>query len=302
MADLVNAQARLGVLLLAAILAACQPTPDPPPSAAPATEARAAEAPEGQASPTPAGVSQPRPRTPPAAVARERPAWLGTRVLPRRPDGFGQVQRTPRALRDRRLVTPALLPDPPDGGFRFNIARVPVDVARRSTWSRDCPVALDDLRYATVTFWGFDERAHTGELLVHRDVARDIVGVFRRLYAQRFPIEEMRVVRAEELDLPPTGDGNTTTAFVCRPSRGSVRWSQHAYGLAVDVNPFHNPYVKGDLVLPELASAYVARDRRRPGMVLPDGPVVEAFDRIDWKWGGHWTSLKDWMHFSADGT
>lgn len=235
-------------------------------------------------------------------MARERPAWLGTRVLPRRPDGFGEVQRTPAVLRNRRLKTPPLLPDPPDERFRADIARVPDDVVRRSTWSPQCPVDLDELRYITVTFWGFDERPHTGELLVQRDVARDIVGVFRRLHAERFPIEEMRVVRAEELDLPPTGDGNNTTAFVCRPSRGSTRWSQHAYGLALDVNPFHNPYVKDDLVLPELASAYVDRDRRRPGMVLPDGPVVEAFTRIGWGWGGHWSSLKDWMHFSADGT
>ena len=81
--------------------------------------------------------------------------------------------------------------------------------------------------------------------------ADDAVEVFRALHQARFPIEEMRVIDAPELDLPPTGDGNVTSAFVCRPTRGSSTWSEHAYGRAIDVNPFQNPYQKGDVVLPE---------------------------------------------------
>jgi len=153
----------------------------------------------------------------------------------------------------------------------------------------------------TVTFVGFDGRDHTGELLLHRDAAEDVARAFEALHAARFPLEELRVIAAHELDLPPTGDGNVSSAFVCRPSVGSTSWSQHAFGRAVDINPFHNPYVRGDLVLPELAGAYVDRDLLRPGMVLPDGPVTAAFAAIGWGWGGTWTSAADWMHFSATG-
>ncbi len=160
----------------------------------------------------------------------------------------------------------------------------------------------DELRYVTVSFWGFDEEPHTGELLVHRDVADDLASVFASLFEARFPIEEMRITRPDELDAPPTGDGNDTGAFVCRPSRGQTRWSAHAYGRAVDVNPFHNPYVKDDLVLPELASAYTDRDDRRPGMITEGDTVTAAFDAIGWAWGGRWTRPVDRMHFSADGT
>ena len=98
-----------------------------------------------------------------------------------------------------------------------------------------------------------------------------------------------------------SGDGNDTGSFNCRPVRGATTYSQHAYGLAVDVNPFQNPYLKGDLVLPELASAYKDRSWRRPGMILADGPVVRAFARIGWGWGGSWHSLRDLQHFSANG-
>jgi hypothetical protein len=169
------------------------------------------------------------------------------------------------------------------------------------TWTPRCPVALRDLRYVTVAFWGFDRRPHTGELVLHERVARDVVGVFRRLYRERFPIEQMRLVTTADLRAPPTGDGNNTAALVCRPVRGGDEWSAHAYGLAVDVNPFQNPYRNGDLVLPELASAYLDRGWRRPGMVRPGGVVVDAFARIGWSWGGDFDSVIDPMHFSATG-
>ncbi|MEX2654714.1 MAG: M15 family metallopeptidase [Acidimicrobiia bacterium] len=180
------------------------------------------------------------------------------------------------------------------------IGPVPPDVVARSTWSTGCPVSLDDLSYLIVSHWGFDGDHHTGELIVHADHAESIVGVFSHLHDARFPIEQMRVVRADELDLPPTGDGNVTTAFVCRPVVGSTSWSMHAYGLAVDINPFHNPYVKDDLVLPELASYYTDRSLARPGMIVEGSVAVGAFDDIGWFWGGRWSTLDDPMHFSAN--
>ncbi|WP_230486722.1 M15 family metallopeptidase [Nocardioides anomalus] len=188
----------------------------------------------------------------------------------------------------------------PGDGFAARVERAPADVLARSTWEPGCPVAAADLSWVRLSFWGFDDQRHTGELLVHASVADDLVGVFRTLYRDRFPLEELRITPRAELDAEPTGDGNDTGAFVCRPSTGSTTtFSQHAYGLAIDVNPFQNPYLKGDLVLPELASAYLERDRQRPGM-LTDA-VVAAFARIGWEWGGDWQSLKDYQHFSQNG-
>ena len=230
------------------------------------------------------------------------PSWLGTRPLPLRPDGYGEIQPTPPELRDRQLATVDVLPPPVDDTFASAIVAVPESVAERSTWHPDCPVGLDDLRYVTVAFWGFDGRPHTGELLVNADAAQDLVQVFRRLHDARFPIEEMRITRVDELDAHPTGDGNNTGSFVCRPSRGTTSWSDHAYGRAVDINPFHNPYVKGDVVLPELASAYSDRLVERPGMILGGDVVTTSFADIGWGWGGNWRSSTDTMHFSASGS
>jgi hypothetical protein len=89
--------------------------------------------------------------------------------------------------------------------------------------------------------------------------------------------------------------------MVCRPTTGQTFWSAHALGLAIDVNPFQNPYVRGDLVLPELASSYVDRHQQRPGMIIDGDVVVEAFAAIGWTWGGRWDDPVDTMHFSATG-
>jgi D-alanyl-D-alanine carboxypeptidase-like protein len=225
-------------------------------------------------------------------------------VLPLGPDGFGESRPTPAILRNRRLPTTDFLRRPESRRFAATIGPVPRSVVERSTWRPRCPVSLEQLSYLRMTFWGFDHRAHTGEMIVNASVDEQIVGVFRALYEARFPIEEMRVVTLEEQRAwrtAPTGDTNVTSSFECRPATLGSSWSEHAYGLAIDINPFHNPYLRGDLVAPELAGAYTNRDWRRRGMVLEGDVVTRAFDAIGWGWGGRWSSLKDWMHFSRSG-
>ena len=161
---------------------------------------------------------------------------------------------------------------------------------------------LEGLSYLRMSFYGFDGLAHSGEMIVAAEFADRIVDVFRRLWEARFPIEEMRVQDQAEMDAHPTGDGNVTGSFECRPAVGrSGGWSMHAYGLAVDINPFHNPYTKGDAIAPELASAYLDRADLRPGMIVEGDTAVTAFDEMGWGWGGRWSTAKDWMHFSSNG-
>lgn len=238
----------------------------------------------------------------PAGGATAAPSWLGRRVLKLRKDGYGVMGPTPPEFDPRNIATVDTLPPPAGGTFRSTVTAVPASVVARSTWGPGCPVTLEDLRYVTVSFVGFDGRPHTGELLVNKAAAPAMVRVFRKLYAARFPIERMVVTTAEERDAPPTGDGNTTGSFNCRSAAGTTHWSQHAYGLAVDVNPFMNPYVKGGITLPELAGTYRDRADVRPGMITRGSPAARAFAAEGWVWGGSWKSLKDYMHFSRSGT
>jgi hypothetical protein len=292
----------LASIVVGATVAACAvqpPAPRPEPDRA---------APAGQPTrPATTPPSATQARRPPGAAGPPTPppaAWrVGARPLPLRPDGFGRVLPTPPQLRDRRLPTVDRLPPPSGGRFRSTLAPIGPAIRARmgQTWKPGCPVGLADLRYVTVSFRGFDGRPHTGELVVHRRVARQVAWVFARLYRAGFPIEAMRLVTTADLHAHPTGDGNNTAAFVCRAARQQARWSAHAYGLAVDVDPFQNPYRRGDLVLPELAGAYLDRDRARPGMIRAGDVATRAFAAIGWTWGGTWRSPTDLMHFSATG-
>jgi hypothetical protein len=169
-----------------------------------------------------------------------------------------------------------------------------------TTWEPGCPVGIDELRQLTVRHVDLDDAEQEGELIVHADVAEDLLDVFARLYEQRFPIERIEPIEHFDGDDDASMAANNTSAFNCRPITGSDRWSEHAYGRAVDINPVQNPYVRDGEVLPPEGEPYVDRSDERPGMLTRPGPV-EPFDEIGWGWGGDWSSLKDYMHLSLTG-
>lgn len=199
-------------------------------------------------------------------------------------------------------VTPAVVPVAvtlPD--FTSSVRSIDAALAARmrTSWRSGCPVALGDLRYVRVTYYGFDGAAHGGEMVVHRDVAPAVVRIFRRLYDNRFPIARMRLVDDYAGSDDASMAANNTSAFNCRRSTGGTSWSQHSYGRALDINPVQNPYVKGDTVLPGAGRAYLDRWPLRPGMV--NWTVRDAFADAGWSWGGSWRTAKDYQHFSRTG-
>jgi D-alanyl-D-alanine carboxypeptidase len=188
--------------------------------------------------------------------------------------------------------------------FRGTVERIDAAQAKRMTgvsWRPGCPVSLRDLRLLRMSHWGFDGRVRMGRLIVHRDVARPMVAVFRELHAARFPIRRMVPVDAYGASDFRSIEADNTSAFNCRYVEGTNRWSNHAYGTAIDINPIENPYVSGGATSHPASRPYVDRARRRPGMAFEGSALVRAFDRIGWGWGGRWTSVKDYQHFSASG-
>jgi hypothetical protein len=188
--------------------------------------------------------------------------------------------------------------------FRGTIERIDGAQAKRMTgvsWRPGCPVHLRDLRLLRLAHWGFDGRRRTGRLVVHRDVARDLVAVFRRLYDARFPIRRMVPVDRYGASDFRSIEADNTSAFNCRFVEGTTRWSEHAYGRAIDLNPIENPYVSGGRTSHRASVPYLDRSRRRPGMAVEGGIVVRAFDAIGWGWGGRWPGVKDYQHFSRSG-
>jgi len=171
------------------------------------------------------------------------------------------------------------------------------------SWHSGCPVAPSALRRVRLSYWGFDGQAHTGALVVNESAVRDVVVVFKRLYRARFPLRRMRPIDAYGGNDERSLAADNTAAFNCRyvVGSGSRRWSQHAYGLAIDVNPVENPYLEGGRVHPRAGRAYVDRSKLRPGMAVRGGVLVRAFAAVGWQWGGRWAGTPDYQHFSATG-
>ncbi len=174
---------------------------------------------------------------------------------------------------------------------------------RGSSWHPGCPVGLGRLRLVEVTHWGFDGDAHRGRLVIDRREARDILRVMKRLFRLRFPIRRMELIDRYGADDRRSMDADNTSAFNCRFVAGTNRWSMHAYGMAIDVNPIENPYVSGSHVSPPAGAAYADRSRRAKGMIHAGGGVVRAFaKKAGWEWGGSWPGARDYQHFSENGS
>jgi D-alanyl-D-alanine carboxypeptidase len=193
----------------------------------------------------------------------------------------------------------------------FHSAIHPLAPAQRAQlegryWHAGCPVPLTGLRLLTVSYWDFSGDRQIGELVVNQRSAAPLAKVFRQLYRLRFPIRHLTFADAYGPKGSQPADGDISGSFECRravPSpcgSGTGNWSQHAFGLAVDLNPIENPYTGCGRTRERASVPYLNRSKVRRGMVTP--AVVRAFRSIGWGWGGSWAgSTKDYMHFSSTG-
>lgn len=209
-----------------------------------------------------------------------------------------------------RVTTTTIAPHAPSrapttsDGFDASITEIDGATAAtmRASWRPGCPVPLSGLRVLTLTYLGFDGAPHTGRLVVNESVAGGVVSAFHRLFDARFPIERMTPVDAYGGDDDAAVAADDTSAFNCRPPDGGSGWSEHAYGLAVDVNPLRNPYVHADgSVKLAVSRPWTNRGLQLPGMIHAGDVVVRAFASIGWGWGGGWSGARDYQHFSANG-
>lgn len=174
---------------------------------------------------------------------------------------------------------------------------------RATTWHAGCPVPPEDLRELTLSYWNFDKKPATGTLVVHKDVAEEVVAVFQDLFSHGFLVEKMSPVEDYGGSDDRSMAANNTSAFNCRDVTGSPgRFSNHSWGRAIDINPLTNPYVLGAKVLPPEGAKYTDRTKVFPGSILKDGFAVKRFAQVGWTWGGSWTDRTDYQHFEKPAT
>ena len=228
-------------------------------------------------------------------------------VWSRHPDHVAYVvvhlaQQASHEILETPEITRVLFSDPaaPDHDKKplFQIhSPVPETIASTmASWKPGCPVPVKDLAYLEISHCGYDGKMHLGEMIVHKKVASEVVDIFKDLYAQGFPIEKMLLIEHYGCDDAKSMADNNSSSFNCRMVKGSrTKLSKHSYGLAIDINPRDNPYVKNNEVSPP--GGRTDRTKAAKGMIVKGGPCYRAFVEKGWKWGGDWKSLKDYQHF-----
>lgn len=171
------------------------------------------------------------------------------------------------------------------------------------SYSPGCPVGgPEDVVLVNLVHWGFDGVVHDGSIVVARPQGEAVAAIFGSLFDLHYPIESVIPIG----DLPEGIEDddqnyNNTSALHCRRATGSSRWSEHAKGLAIDINPFLNPFITPNTLWPAGSEKYLDRELGEPGMIVGGDEVVEAFEEHGWLWGGYWESIKDYHHFSVTG-
>lgn len=162
-------------------------------------------------------------------------------------------------------------------------------------------IPLQDLRYVKIRYIDFDGKAQNGELICNQKIAQDLVEIFSELYDRQYPLASVRLVDDFGGDDLASMEADNTSCFnfreVTSSGGGRHKLSLHAYGLAVDLNPLYNPYVKKGKILPQSAKPYANRKHANPYRIDHEDLAYQLFTAHGFTWGGDWKSLKDYQHF-----
>lgn len=183
----------------------------------------------------------------------------------------------------------------------FTMEPIPDAVFARmqgKSFASNCTVNRSDLRYLRLSHWNMDGKAVVGEMVCNKAIAKDVVEIFRGLYEAHYVIERMQLIDDYDADDERSMAANNTSCFNFRFMTGSTtRVSLHGKGMAIDINPLYNPYVKGKVVAPKAGKPY-AYKRSGNKMMIKQGDVCHRlFLKHGFRWGGAWKSHKDYQHF-----
>lgn len=157
------------------------------------------------------------------------------------------------------------------------------------------------LRHIVIKYYDFNDDVQLGEIVCNEKIAQDLVEIFEELYNSGYQLERVHLIDEYDADDDASMDDNNTSCFNYRVVDNTTKLSYHAYGLAIDVNPFYNPYVQmrngEEYVCPTGSVPYANRDDNFPYKIDENDLAYKLFKQHGFIWGGDWNSLKDYQHF-----
>ena len=182
----------------------------------------------------------------------------------------------------------------------FSASEIPPAVADRMkgvSYPEGAGIQLSELSYLQLSYIDFEGREQTGEMVCNRAVAEDVLAIFRALYQARYPIRSIRLIDDFGGDDDASMAADNTSCFNYRTKTGQRSLSKHALGLAIDINPLENPYVRGTAVKPAGAEPFADRSKVFPHKIDKEDLCYKLFREHGFAWGGAWRSVRDYQHF-----
>lgn len=169
------------------------------------------------------------------------------------------------------------------------------------SYKDDCTVPRSDLRYLLILHRNIDGQAIVGELVVNKRIATDVLNIMEQLFIESYPIEKVRLIDYFDADDEKSMSANNTSCFNWRKVSGSASVSKHATGMAIDINPLYNPYYRStngnETIQPAAGKPYLNREAYFPYKIRKGDICHRLFTSYSFRWGGSWSSLKDYQHF-----
>lgn len=168
----------------------------------------------------------------------------------------------------------------------------------------NCSIPLSDLRYLEILHKDLSGKTLRGEMICNVKIAGDLLDIFKKLFAANYPIEKIRLIDEYNADDELSMRDNNSSCFNFRFVSFTNRISRHGYGLAVDINPLYNPYIKTvdgkKIIAPDNSADYEDREKIFPYKITADDLCCQLFREKNFLWGGDWDDEKDYQHFFVD--
>ena len=169
------------------------------------------------------------------------------------------------------------------------------------SYKKECTISTQQLNYLNILHYDMNGDIRIGELVCDKSISSDLIEIFKALYTAKYPIEKMILIDSYNADDNESMKDNNSSAFNYRVISGTKKLSKHSYGLAIDINPLYNPYVRKTnnsiIVEPLEGREYASREKIHPYMIKKHDVCYNEFIKRGFKWGGDWSSRKDYQHF-----
>lgn len=149
------------------------------------------------------------------------------------------------------------------------------NIISNNCWAEECPVHHSRLVLLDIPFINYDGFSQIGQIMVLDVIKNETIALFKELANRSFPISSLLLMDSFKGDDVASMNANNSSAFNGRRIMNTNRWSSHAYGVAIDINPRQNPYLRFNTdentikVLPDEALPFVNRTVPKKGWLSP---------------------------------